>query len=324
MACNKPLTAYKADDGSIYFKAGEILTSGGNGKPFNVPCGQCIGCRISYARDWALRCQHEAHMYSLKKLPSSFLTLTYDEKHCPKDKSLVPNDLTLFLKRLREYYSRVYNKKDIRYFACGEYGERTYRPHYHMILFGVDFSEDRKRYNPKSNKYYTSEKLNDLWKLGEKNIIAKVNFETSAYVASYIQKKHKGKYWRCKKHSNPEPCKLPCSKCNTLKEQFVVMSRGTADNRGIGYTWFKKYGQTSDCYLHDRVIVKKPNIYCKPPRYYDKLLKEDNLELYEKIKTVRAESSEYHKHTNDSHSRLAIAEKCLEIKMRRLKKDLDL
>ena len=49
-----------------------------------LPCGQCIGCRLEYSRQWAIRCMHEASMYD----DNCFITLTYDNDHLPSDGSL--------------------------------------------------------------------------------------------------------------------------------------------------------------------------------------------------------------------------------------------
>lgn len=44
-------------------------------------------------------------------------------------------DFQLFIKRLRYYFDRTDKGALLRYFICGEYGPRTYRPHGHMLLF---------------------------------------------------------------------------------------------------------------------------------------------------------------------------------------------
>jgi hypothetical protein len=49
-----------------------------------IPCGQCIGCRLEYSRQWAMRCHHEASLHIF----NSFITLTYDPEHLPQDGSL--------------------------------------------------------------------------------------------------------------------------------------------------------------------------------------------------------------------------------------------
>lgn len=67
---------------------------------------------------------------------SVFTTLTYDEEHKPP--TLQKRDVQLWLKRLRDRLSRsATTPTSVRFFASGEYGETTHRPHYHAILFGV-------------------------------------------------------------------------------------------------------------------------------------------------------------------------------------------
>lgn len=117
--------------------------------PVTLPCGQCIGCRLEHSRQWAIRCLHEASLHE----HNCFLTLTFDDEHLPKSESLDVRDLQLFMKRLRKEYG-----KGIRFYACGEYGEKYYRPHYHLCLFNHDFhdkylwkmSNDKPLYRSKS------------------------------------------------------------------------------------------------------------------------------------------------------------------------------
>jgi hypothetical protein len=146
---------------------------------------------------------------------SQYVTLTYDEKHLPKNGSLTDknspggDDLTNFIKRLRKDFP----PKSIRHFSCGEYGEscgicgqnrincerlnhhkfeRTIgRPHYHSILYGLRL-DDREFYTVHNgNKLYTSNYLTEKW--GKGNVlIGDVTFESCAYVARYILKKVTG------------------------------------------------------------------------------------------------------------------------------------
>lgn len=69
---------------------------------------------------------------------SVFLTLTYSDDFLPKDGSLSRRDLQLFFKRLR----KAVIPRRIRYFAVGEYGDRTLRPHYHMALYGCSLLDE--------------------------------------------------------------------------------------------------------------------------------------------------------------------------------------
>lgn len=100
-----------------------------DGQHRTVPCGQCIACRLNKVRDWTLRIMHEAKFYK----DNVFLTITYSPENLPADGSIHKEDLQLFLKRLR----KALGEEKIRYFACGEYGEKYSRPHYHLIIFGI-------------------------------------------------------------------------------------------------------------------------------------------------------------------------------------------
>lgn len=82
-----------------------------------INCGTCSECQISKSKDWSARC----YLESLKWAQNCFITLTYDNKHLPKNRTLVKRDLQLFWKRFRK---RGYK---VRYMACGEYGPTTLR-----------------------------------------------------------------------------------------------------------------------------------------------------------------------------------------------------
>lgn len=100
-----------------------------NGLKFEVPCGQCINCRITKQMAWTARCLIEQAWTSRA---SSFVTLTYSPDNLPTDGKLCARHLQLFFKRLRKQVPWP-----IRYFACGEYGGKTGRPHYHALIFGL-------------------------------------------------------------------------------------------------------------------------------------------------------------------------------------------
>lgn len=106
-----------------------------------IPCGRCIGCRLEYSRQWANRCLLELEYHK----EACFVTLTYDDDHVPISRypdpatgealpclTLRKRDFQLFMKRFRKALGDV----QIRFFAAGEYGRQTFRPHYHAIIFG--------------------------------------------------------------------------------------------------------------------------------------------------------------------------------------------
>ena len=118
---------------------------------FRVPCGKCLPCQKKRRSEWSLRLEHE-YLFSESAL---FITLTYSDLNLPRTKEGYP---TLNKKHVQDYIKRLRNenvkyvtktlkcdKKDvknrsraIRYYAVGEYGTKTRRPHYHLILFNMD------------------------------------------------------------------------------------------------------------------------------------------------------------------------------------------
>lgn len=90
---------------------------------------KCLPC-LRYRKGlWAARLMLEGSLHE----SSLFVTLTYDEEHCPCDGCVSVKDAQRFLKRLRQ---RMVPAK-LRYFIVGEYGDVTKRPHYHAVLFGL-------------------------------------------------------------------------------------------------------------------------------------------------------------------------------------------
>lgn len=112
------------------------------------------------ARSWAIRCFHESQCHYV----SSFITLTLDDPFLAA-RGLDHSDFQLFMKRLRK---RV---DEVRYFMCGEYGEKRGRPHYHAVLFGLDHRQ----------------MVEDAWRLGHVHS-DEVNSASIAYVTGYVTK----------------------------------------------------------------------------------------------------------------------------------------
>lgn len=146
-------------------------------RPVSVPCGRCTGCLLERARVWAVRCQHEAQLHTR----NCFVTLTYDDDRLPPGGSLRPRDMVLFLKRLRKYAG-----PGLRFFQCGEYGDRTLRPHHHALLFNCGFDDARKLHG--DSDLSESRTLESLWGHGICSI-GEVTFESAGYVARYSLKK---------------------------------------------------------------------------------------------------------------------------------------
>lgn len=148
------------------------------------PCGKCVSCRLSLAREVGLRCVHEARRYD----DNCFLTNTYDDEHLPRDLSVDPRVHTLFVKRLRS----AINVR-VRFLMAAEYGERgTLRPHYHYLLFGWS-PPDRELYSTSAagNPLYVSAMLDRIWGFGSVKI-GDLTQKSAQYVAQYTLKKVNG------------------------------------------------------------------------------------------------------------------------------------
>ena len=180
MACYSPLEGYRRIGGGWTPRKQDSA-----GTRLNVPCGQCIGCRLEYSRQWAIRCMHEAQLHE----SNAFITLTYADEHLPQDRSLDKREFQLFIKRLR----KSIQPQRLRYFHCGEYGAKLGRPHYHACLFGFDFPDkELQRYSKTGEKLYRSDLLDSAWQNKGWALIGEVTFQSAAYVARYITKKITG------------------------------------------------------------------------------------------------------------------------------------
>jgi len=215
-----------------------------------------------------------------------FVTLTYDEAHLPEDQGLDVSEFQRFAKRLRK--ARTGDK--VRYFHCGEYGEHNLRPHYHAILFNVDFADKV----PWRSDTFRSAELERLWPLGHSEF-GSVTFESAAYVARYSLKKLTGQaaiegYRRFHLRTGEEV---------TVAPEYATMSHG------VGASWLEQYAD--EVYPLDRVVSRGRE--AKPPRYYDKRLAEVDPVLAVEIRTDRARDFN---HENATEARLRVREVCAE------------
>ena len=145
-----------------------------------VPCGSCILCRIARSREWAIRCLHE--LYSNGGL-GAFTTLTYDPEHLPDNASLRRDDVVLWIKRLR----KAAHPQKIKVFLCGEYGEKTFRPHYHAIIYGLPQCTCSVRPDQPCQCGGRSLAVK-TWGKGGIDKFGSVTYESCRYTADYISK----------------------------------------------------------------------------------------------------------------------------------------
>lgn len=240
-----------------------------------MACGQCHGCRLEQSRQWAVRCVHEASLYD----ENCFITLTTEPSY---GWNLVPKDLQDFWKRLRWSI----RPRKIRYFSCGEYGEIGSRPHYHACIFGYSFP-DRQflRTSESGSEIYTSKVLESLWSAGMSSI-GDVTFESAAYVARYCMKKILGD----DRNDIYDP---ETGEIFKREPEFCRMSLGGGEDRGIGYRWIKRF--RSDVYPHGKVVINGKE--CRPPRYYDKILRASDFGAW--MLLSKARSDEMYNHISE-------------------------
>lgn len=272
MPCYHPLKGYRSKyrnpsgKRSIVFNIRDAFKD----MPVELPCGQCIGCRLERSRQWAIRCVHEASLYE----DNCFLTLTYSDENLPENGSVRVEDFQKFMKRLRFEFP----DQKIRFFHCGEYGEKYGRPHYHACIFNFDF-KDKYHWSTASNgeKYYRSPTLEKLWPVGQ-SMIGNVTFESAAYVARYITKKITG----------PDAHQL--YEDLGKKPEYVTMSR----RPGIGKPWLDKF--KSDVFPDDFVVLRGKIL--KVPQFYMKELDKQDAQLHRALKAKRRSEGEKHKDNN--------------------------
>lgn len=142
-------------------------------------CYSCPPCRVNRKRLWKSRIILE----SLRHAENAFITLTYDEEHVPKNGSLQPRDLQLFLKRFRRQLG-----KEIRFFAAGEYGSDTgQRPHYHLAVFGYRTCLNGRTDHLLQSCCSQCSLVKKAWGQGSVDL-GEINEYSSAYIAKYVTK----------------------------------------------------------------------------------------------------------------------------------------
>lgn len=326
MRCFHPITAYKTDNGDVIFH-----DRNGRDRCLQIRCGQCIGCRISRSEDWAVRCVNEKSLYD----SSVFLTLTWDDKKMEALKRSTPISLDhrpfqLFMKRVRkarevmfvdveEFASRpgrqwkrhavCVHRPRMSYYMCGEYGEQLRRPHYHALVFGLEFLDKQViRTNPFT--LWRSAELERLWPFGYSSIGA-VTLETAQYVAGYVVDRKTGK----DADAHYSVVDVRTGEVTNLAPEYGRMSL----RPGIGSRFFERYH--SEVSVRDSAVVNGKEY--KPPKYYDKKLErldgfrlDENLfERYKTAQEMQADSTPARLSVQETvvKSRMALKRRLLEL-----------
>lgn len=152
-----------------------------------LPCGQCMPCRFNHRRMWTTRISLEAQLWPR----NAFLTLTYSDDNFPSDGSVSVTDHQDFMKRLRSRWFR-HTGEYIRFFGCGEYGEKTFRPHYHYAVFNFPPCEGSGA-NYFDGKYHSCHCrvcrfVEHSWQKGA-TFTGALEYDSAQYVAGYVTKK---------------------------------------------------------------------------------------------------------------------------------------
>lgn len=258
-AAGKPvykITDYETDKWSVsdLLESDQYLID----EPIQIPCGKCVGCRLAYSRQWADRCMLEASLHE----HNQWITLTYDDLSVPMSAygdpetgealpcmTLRKRDLQLWMKRLRKKFS----DQKLRFYGCGEYGSNTMRPHYHVIVFGLELNDLKPYKYERGSWFYNSESVSDTWPYGFA-VIAEVSWETCAYTARYVMKKAGGFLAEEYELLNIEP-------------EFVNMSRKPGIARAV-------FDQDPDHVLDGKayyLATAKGGRKIYPPKYFEKL-----------------------------------------------------
>lgn len=219
-----------------------------------IGCGTCPICLMHKQQEVALRLGYDIH--SPRCFQSWFITLTYDDEHLEYDvvdentgeiyplPSVNKRTLQNFWKLLRYNLNYDSKKTELLYYATGEYGDTTKRPHYHAITYFLGENTLKKDFITACKMTWTN---CDWSKIPENKSFQSTDSQASRlYVA-----KHQVK--RCKGILGQAP-------------YFALMSKGYGSE-------FFTYYPTEVQFLKDNGYLYLENKYKVPaPRYYlDKL-----------------------------------------------------
>lgn len=327
MSCNHPLKAWPVGttaNGKIDYKITSFSVDHlekRNGKwysisepfisPYNegvrkefvqIPCGKCIACRIEYARQWANRIMLEAMYHD----EAYFVTLTYDDAHVPlswysdpetgearKVMTLRKRDFQLFMKRLRRWQDELQwpGKTDnhcIRFFASGEYGSKSFRPHYHAIIFNLHLDDlVFYKYNELGQPLYNSESLSKIWSVRNPVrgvlppltsigfvVVGRLTWESACYTARYTAKKNNTYYDEFYETFN-------------IEKPFTLMSR----RPGIGRQYYDDHAELMD-YTTINISTSEGGRKVPIPKYYQRIFDVDFPERSAEIKAIHKRQAE--------------------------------
>lgn len=263
MPCEAPRNVHRPTNGGPLSFTGP-RKDGQSYTAMQLPCGTCLLCQEEKARQQAVRIYHESMSY----MESSFITLSYAPKHEPQYGSLHYEHLVKFWKRMRKHLWQKQRKR-LRYYAVGEYGDKSLRPHYHACVFGHAFTDNRIILKTTPHLLWTCPLLEEWWGLGYVSVGA-LNFRTARYTASYVTKKLRSKQQYVRTDE-------------TTGELIPLEQPRSFMSRNLGKKWWEENRHFVSA--HDYVVIDGRKQ--KPPRAYDKWLASINKLPMELIKEQR-------------------------------------
>lgn len=209
----------------------------------SFPCGKCYPCKSRRVSGWSFRMQHEAE----RSDSALFITLTYRQEalqYSPNGlQTLSKRHVQLFMKLLRRNtekntQNQIWDKK-IKYYAVGEYGTKSKRPHYHLIIFNAEYANIEKSW-PHGDVHY-----------------GQLSPASASYTLKYISKDStkKSQQWS---HINNALV------ADDRQSEFSLMSKKLGENylTEVIKNWHREGGQ-------DRFfVVNKDGQKLAMPRYY--------------------------------------------------------
>lgn len=229
----------------------------------HLPCGRCYPCTMRRVSGWSFRLMQE----DKRAYTSSFVTLTYNTKHVPITRkgymNLSKEHLQSFFKRLRYYEKEERRRTDsrnnspIRYYACGEYGSKHNRPHYHIILFNASIQAIEKAWTIEGKQ------IGDIYH-------GYVSEASVGYCLKYINK----------------PSRIPIHKNDDRIKEFALMSKKLGDNYINESTKKWHLSNLQERYFLPLKDGKKASI----PRYYKEKIyhqtQRQAIGAYQKLKAL--------------------------------------
>lgn len=310
MRCTSPKTVGFLNDGKTLTFSPKHYSK--EFAPFQIPCRKCLSCRLEAARETAVRCVHEAQMYE----KNSFITLTYSDENLKSSKldykhyqkfikdlrnhlfqdllnSLFPkqhqsDQRKLWNKFSKERRNELYESIKISALVAGEYGDKTKRPHWHILVFNWRPSDTIYKYqNERGDKVFTSNTLDTLWKNGLAEI-GTITFQSAGYVARYASKK------------------LIHGKDG--EHEYEPISKRSTKN-AIGKKWIQKF--YNDVFNYGYVVLLD-GTKCGIPKYYEKWFKKIHPEKW--MTYVTTTKQKIMQEAREKEARITLQEKKAHLK----------